>query len=227
MKRNRRPRAGLRCAGALLPSVAARRNAGRALREGQGREVAGVLYRRPGRAAREARQAVHAAVSRHRGHGDRRLQQRAERADREADGRQASSRSTWRSSRPCRTSSTGRSRASCSRSSRTASTRSCRTCAIRTAPTWRSPPTRSTYAYNTAAVTRRGRAEVGAGFPQARCFQGKLISVYPARRRRRALSVPSDRAEIRLGAGWTATWPTSRISSRAISRWRAASPTAR
>ena len=37
-----------------------------------------------------------------------------------------------------------------------------------------------TYAYNTSQGPRRGRAEVGAGFPASRCSQGKVITVYPA-----------------------------------------------
>ena len=191
------------CAWLALPRCCsragrARRNPRRALREGQGRKGGRVLLRRTGGAAREPRQAVHAAISRHRGVGHRRLQQRAERADRKADGREASSRSTWRSSRPCRISSTWK--------------RQGKLLAFKPdgfdqiMPNFRDPDgaymalsaNALTYAYNTNRRCARGRAEIGARFPQAH-VHGQDDQRLSGRRRRRALSVPPDRAEVRLG----------------------------
>ena len=82
-----------------------------------------------------------------------------------------------------------------------------------------------TYAYNTAGP-RRGRAEVGAGFPQAHVRrQGDHLSIRPTTTPRSICSISSCRST--AGAGWTSTWPTSRTSCRATCRWRAASPRAR
>ena len=54
-----------------------------------------------------------------------------------------------------------------------------------------------TYAYNKAAEAR-GRAEVGAGFPEAH-VHGQGHQRLSGRRRRSALPVPHHRAEVRLG----------------------------
>src|SRR5262245_44482028 len=92
--------------------------------------------------------------------------------------RTASSKSTWPSSRPCRISLAGRSKASCSHSSPTASIRSCRTSVTRTAATWRSAPTRSPTPTTPPASVRKMPASAPDFLKPM--FAGKLITCYPA-----------------------------------------------
>ena len=128
-----------------------------------------------------------------------------------------SSKSTWPCSRPCRTSSPGRRRAS--------------SCNFKVDgfdqidPSFRDEDgayitavNQITYAYNSAAVKPEDVPKSALDFLKPQ-FMGKVITVYPA----------DDDATLYLfhtivqkygWDTWTNTWPTSRTSCRAIWRWR-------
>ncbi len=85
----------------------------RALRQGQGGRGARPLYRRAGRAVGGVRQGFFRALSRHRRHGQWRLQQRARPQDRRAAQEQEARGRYRRACRRCRISCAGKARARC------------------------------------------------------------------------------------------------------------------
>ena len=98
------------------------------------------------------------------------------------------------------------------------------TCAIRTAPIWRSrlsPSPMPITPISCAPRTCRNRRSTSSS---PRFKASSSASIRTMTTPRSIYSTLSCRSTV--GAGWIATWPTSRTSSRAISRWRAPLPKA-